>query len=170
MKSDKIIASLQSFFGVTKSEIIFAMLVLGGLMFGVGLKLFNYQPSGIDNERRNLEIYRILDSLAEVNRTTFIGTDMEGNIDSTLAKGDTIVKSSGMYSDKPNKSLPIEKINIASASRVQLMNLPGVGEKTADMIIEYRNSSRFRKIEDIMNVKGIGPKKFENFKEYIEIK
>jgi competence protein ComEA len=50
------------------------------------------------------------------------------------------------------------------------MNLPGVGEKTADMIIEYRNSSRFRKIEDIMNVKGIGPKKFENFKEYIEIK
>lgn len=170
MKSDKIIASLQSFFGVTKSEIIFAMLVLGGLMFGVGLKLFNYQPSGMDNERRNLEIYRILDSLAEANKTTFIGTDMEGNVDSSLAKGDTIVKLSGMYPDKPNKSLPIEKINIASASRVQLMNLPGVGEKTADMIIEYRNSSRFRKIEDIMKVKGIGPKKFENFKEYIEIK
>ena len=146
------------------------MLVLGGLMFGVGLKLFNYQPSGIDNERRNLEIYRILDSLAEVNKTTFIGTDMEGNVDSALAKGDTIVKSSSKYPDKPNKSLPKEKINIASASRVQLMNLPGVGEKTADLIIEYRTNHPFRKIEDILNIKGIGSKKFENFKEYIEIK
>jgi competence protein ComEA len=170
LKSDKIIASLQSFFGVTKSEIIFAILVLGGLLFGVGLKIFNYQPSGVDNEKRALEIYRILDSLAEANKTTFIGTDMEGNVVPELAAGDTIVKSAGMYPEKPVKTIPKERINIATASRVQLMNLPGVGEKTADLIIEYRTTHRFRKIEDLMNVKGIGPKKFENFKEYIEIK
>ncbi len=170
MKSDKIIASLQSFLGVTKSEIIFAIILLCGLLLGVGLKLFNYKPSGIDNERRSLEIYRILDSLAEANKTTFIGTDMQGNVDSALAKGDTIIKSASRYPDKPAKLLPKEKINLTTASRVQLMKLPGVGEKTADLIIQYRASHPFRKIEDLMNIKGIGAKKFGNIKDYIEIK
>jgi competence protein ComEA len=50
------------------------------------------------------------------------------------------------------------------------MKLPGIGEKTAENIIEHRNSNPFSKPEDIMNVKGIGPKKFEKMKDMIEVR
>ncbi len=52
-------------------------------------------------------------------------------------------------------------INLNTATVDQLMTLPGVGQKTAALIIEYRTKSGgFKKIEDLMNVKGIGEKSF----------
>ena len=58
-------------------------------------------------------------------------------------------------------------ININTADAAELMKLKGVGEKTAEKIIEYRAQSPFEKPEDIMNVKGIGEKKFEDIKDHI---
>lgn len=58
-------------------------------------------------------------------------------------------------------------ININTADAAELMSLRGVGEKTAEKIIEYRAQTPFEKPEDIMNVKGIGEKKFEDIKNYI---
>ena len=58
-------------------------------------------------------------------------------------------------------------ININTADAAELMKLKGVGEKTAEKIIEYRVQTPFEKPEDIMNVKGIGEKKFEDIKDYI---
>lgn len=58
-------------------------------------------------------------------------------------------------------------ININTADAAELMKLKGVGEKTAEKIIEYRAQTPFEKPEDIMNVKGIGEKKFEEIKDHI---
>lgn len=58
-------------------------------------------------------------------------------------------------------------ININTADAAELMKLKGVGEKTAEKIIEYRVQTPFEKPEDIMNVKGIGEKKFEDIKDHI---
>lgn len=60
-------------------------------------------------------------------------------------------------------------VNINVGTKMELMTLPGVGEKTADKIIEYREKNRFEKIEDIMNVPGIGKSKFEELKAKIII-
>ena len=62
------------------------------------------------------------------------------------------------------------KISINSATKEELMTLPGIGEKTALKIIEYRETyGSFWTIEDLKNVKGIGDKKFEKLKDYISI-
>lgn len=50
-------------------------------------------------------------------------------------------------------------VNINTASAEELMSLNGIGEKTAEAIIEYRKSTPFEKPEEIMNVKGIGGEK-----------
>lgn len=62
------------------------------------------------------------------------------------------------------------KISINKATYEELITLPGIGPKTADKIIEYRNTyGPFWTIEDIKNVKGIGDKKYAKLKEYITI-
>lgn len=61
-------------------------------------------------------------------------------------------------------------ININTAPKEELMRLPGVGQATADKIINYRNSSGgFKQIEEIMNVSGIGEKTFEKMKQFITV-
>lgn len=62
------------------------------------------------------------------------------------------------------KEVPCVSINSASAE--DLMSLSGIGEKTAALIIEYRNSvHRFQTIEDLLLVKGIGEKTLSKFKD-----
>ncbi len=63
------------------------------------------------------------------------------------------------------------KININTAEKEELEEIPGVGESTAEKIIEYRKTNgKFNNIEDIKNVSGIGDSKFENMKEKICVK
>lgn len=58
-------------------------------------------------------------------------------------------------------------VNINTASKEELTSLEGIGEKTAERIIEYRESNIFDSLEEIMEVKGIGEGKFEKIKEKI---
>ena len=60
------------------------------------------------------------------------------------------------------------KININTADKTQLMELPRVGETIAEAIIQYREENQgFKKIEDIKNVPRIGDVTFEGFKDKI---
>ena len=68
-----------------------------------------------------------------------------------------------------NPSTEIEKININKASKEELMTLPNIGEKRAEAIIEYRENSPFKKIEDIKNVTGIGEKFYQSLKDLITV-
>ena len=61
-------------------------------------------------------------------------------------------------------------VNINTASSSQLEELPGIGPVTAENIIEHRKRyGSFGSIEELMNVSGIGPKKFEKVKDLINI-
>lgn len=62
------------------------------------------------------------------------------------------------------------KISLNNASLEELMTLTGVGESKAIAIIKYREENNgFKKIEDIMNVSGIGEKAFEKIKDSIKL-
>ena len=58
-------------------------------------------------------------------------------------------------------------VNINTASKEELMTLPGIGEKLADQIVGYREDHPFKSIKDICNVSGIGEAKFEKIKDLI---
>lgn len=62
------------------------------------------------------------------------------------------------------------KININTANMSELKQITGIGESTANKIIDYReNVGKFKKIEDIKEVKGIGDAKYESLKNKITI-
>jgi competence protein ComEA len=61
-------------------------------------------------------------------------------------------------------------INLNTATQAQLETLPGIGKSTAERILEYRQKNGgFKKVEDLMNVRGIGEKSFLKMKPLITV-
>lgn len=72
--------------------------------------------------------------------------------------------------NKETENKDDELISINTATKEELMTLPGVGESKANTIIAYREEhGSFKEIEDIMNVSGIGESAFEKIKDKITI-
>jgi competence protein ComEA len=68
------------------------------------------------------------------------------------------------------KAAPGAAVNINTASADQLDGLPGIGAKLAARIVDYRlKNGGFKKIEDLMNVQGIGEKNFLKLKPLITL-
>lgn len=75
------------------------------------------------------------------------------------------------YIKKDIASLTEKSIDINSAGIDDLIRLPGIGEKTADKIIELRTEKgKFNQLEELMEVKGIGEVKFNKIKKFLYIK
>ena len=92
-----------------------------------------------------------------------------------LALATLLLVSAGVFpvlaQDKPAKpAAAIATVNLNTATSVQLEALPGVGAKAAQRIIEYRQKNgSFKKIEELMNVKGFGEKSFLKLKPYLTV-
>src|SRR6266446_4914670 len=70
----------------------------------------------------------------------------------------------------PQAAAPGEKVNINTAGVDELVALPGIGRAYAERIVEYRQKNGpFKKVEDILNVRGIGEKTFERIRDRLTI-
>ena len=81
-----------------------------------------------------------------------------------------------VFAQKPTSTRSAAKpavagtVNINTASATDLQALPGIGAKTAERIVEYRQKNGpFKKVEDLMNVRGIGEKNFLKLKPQLTI-
>lgn len=164
----------------TKNEISVILFLTAVLTSGFALKYYRQVISGSDV--RNYDYTRTDEEFKRLseNINKRISIQDSGSHNENIEPADTSLLNEMITSGDSLRSLKVnpsessitdlfsEVININTATKDQLTGLPGVGESTAEKIISYRNGSRFRKAEDIMNVKGIGKKKFEKIRNLIK--
>jgi competence protein ComEA len=64
----------------------------------------------------------------------------------------------------------VASINLNTATAAELEKLPGIGQKVAARIVEYRQKNGpFKKVEELMNVQGIGEKSFLQFRSQLTV-
>jgi competence protein ComEA len=86
--------------------------------------------------------------------------------------------SSGASAQEPSSkagaagaaSAAASALNLNTAKGAQTETLPGIGKATADRILEYRQKNGgFKKVEDLMNVRGVGEKSFLKLKPLVTV-
>ena len=76
-------------------------------------------------------------------------------------------KGSSSFGGRPDSLLPGEKINLNTADQYDLRRLPGIGEKRAQDIVDYREAhGPFQSVDELDNVSGIGPGILDGLREY----
>lgn len=158
---EKVLVFFKNNFNFTKQEVLFASLLFVGLLISSFNRLFEFNKKEAETAKY---IAHLVDSLAEAERKSFVGTDIYGNPVDTVISNQFSARS---RSFKLKETDTLVKININTASRVELMRLPGIGEKTAQSIIDFRKTKKIKRKEDILHIKGIGKKKLQRIEKFI---
>jgi competence protein ComEA len=120
------------------------------------------------------EMANVSDALKAAGITD-IKTPDKRILDMQLSAGKTIEITSGGRLDivemsSARKLMLDIPININQATSNDLMLIPGIGEKTAEQIIHFRRKNGgFKRIEDLMKIRGIKEKKFAKLRKYFTI-
>lgn len=106
---------------------------------------------------------QLLNKVKELKQTR----ESESNVQPPLISISSVPSDTLPKVTEPDSTI---KINLNSAGLTELMKLPSVGEVTARRIISWREENGgFKRVEDIMEVKGIGPKTYEQFAHMVEV-
>jgi comEA protein len=148
--------------GFTRNEAGVILFLVVALLTGGVLELLRGDAAGAQvrrdvrqalTEQDSVFTARSMDSLA--------AKPSAGVLDTDEARGS---KAAGRNSGNP------AIVDINHAKEMDLETLPGIGPATAKKIVDYRaEHGRFNRLEDIMLVKSIGPKKFEKIRQFITL-
>ncbi len=155
--------------GLSKLK-IYLLLCLGVIiLIGSGVLFWQIErQSGEANKDENIALKNQIDDLNKKIEDLNKAIEQAKNSSPTI-QTKSYSTSSGKVAGEQNIRTE-GKININSASLSQLDSLPGIGSTYAQRIIDYRQANGgFKNIEEIKNVKGIGDKTFEKFRDLITI-
>jgi len=156
--------------GLTQTEIKIILFVVSIFVIGFSYKTFfndtNSVPYKVIDYSEQDSIFNKLveDSLKSKNLLKSVDKKVD-------YKQEVLDFNTRSFDNVQKKTLPAENsINLNSASLNDLLNLPGIGEKTAEKIIEYRDrKKKFNKVEELLSVRGIGESKLNKIKKYLFI-
>lgn len=124
---------------------------------------------------------RVADALTMAGGATVEADLTQVNLAAKIADGQQLVvpikgvaPSAGAAAGAPTGSgagSPAgQPVNLNTASQAQLEELDGVGPKTAEKIIDYRTAhGGFKSLDELMEVEGIGPSKFDRIKQQVVV-
>jgi competence protein ComEA len=139
--------------GFTKNELRVVLFLIFAFLVGSGIKIYKTSFMTNDKSLDYSESDRVFQQLSQSNYAPSVDTITEVN-----------------SREKVNKKTDLKQhsIRINTASKNELMKIPGIGEVTAERIILFREESGVFKNEmDLLRVKGIGKKKLELIKQYL---
>ena len=112
--------------------------------------------------------------LSKVNLAFMLSDGQKLRIPSVNDKDDNaayVTDSSGIVLDAGSAGSEGKKVNINTASQTELETLNGIGPSLAAKIIEFREKNgKFKSVDDLRNVTGIGESKFESIKKSVVVK
>lgn len=150
---------------IARSDVLFVLMLI---LINLGI-VFYHSITRMDFS--NSAQYQILDAQFAQKRSQLMA-----HRDSILASRyfpatELLTKKNDKKSARnKTKSATIKLININTATVEELVSLPGIGENTAEAIIEIRlRFEQFNSLDDLLEVKGIGPRKLEKLKQHITL-
>ena len=156
--------------GFTETEITVILFLAGTFILGFLYKEFF--------KEENTSVYKSFDYSKEDSLFNYYSNlNPEFNPEDSLLNNNLDIKQKVLelsetetYQKKDLSSLSEKSINLNTAGVQELVMLPGIGEKTAEKIILLRaERGKFKKLEEIMDVKGIGEAKFNKIKKFLYI-
>jgi competence protein ComEA len=88
----------------------------------------------------------------------------------TIALAPPAVVAQEKTTKSKTEAAPGAPLNLNTATIAQLQALPGVGAATAKLIVDHRQKNGgFKKVEELMNIKGIGEKSFLKLKPMVTV-
>jgi competence ComEA-like helix-hairpin-helix protein len=153
--------------GITQTEIKIFFFVVVVFIVGLVYKVFFLHTEETP--------YRVFDYTEEDEKFYSIKTDsinfdsLKNNLSKNDYKNEVLNFSDKNFKQYSKKVTPKEKsLNLNTATFSELVNLPGVGDKTAKGIIDYRNKiKKFTNINQLINVDGIGESKLSKIKKFV---
>lgn len=145
------------------SRIADAIEKAGGLREGACMDEINLAYVLEDGMKIYIPTEKEMENQKEMEVKEYITKSSGSNIEDNSKSNSNSIQNSGSATLIQNT-----KININTATQTELETLPGIGPSTAIKIINYREQQgKFKSIEDIKNVSGIGDNKFNNIKDLI---
>ncbi len=158
-------------FGFTAGDITIILFLMISFIVGLVIKFSGREPAQEFN-------YSVQDREFEQSlKQAFNGADSKSLTPEQLRRinelnlmNDSLVAIKSPQIKGGKESAIHNKIKINSASAIELALLPGIGGAMAERIVDYRNSrGGFKSLTELMNIKGIGEKKYQKLKDYIEL-